>query len=153
MKRYSLLLAAGLLLGSVQSVSAFSMGDAMSAASSATGQKTESGMLDSLTSQLGVTPAQASGGAAAILGDATSKLSPDDLTSLTDAVPDIKSITDGASSLSSLAGAAGTASSVADQFSALGMDPSMIGKFTPIIMEYVNKVGGSSAMGILSSVL
>lgn len=153
MKRHTLLLAAGLLLGSLQSASAFSMGDAMSAASSATGQTAGSGLLDSLTSQLGVTHAQASGGAAAILGDATSKLSPGDLSTLTDAVPDIKSITDNASSLSSLAGAAGGASSVAEQFSALGMDPSMIGKFTPIIMEYVNKMGGSSAMGILSSVL
>jgi len=153
MKRYSLLLAAGLLLGSVQTASAFGMGDVMGAASSATGQKQESGLLDSLTSELGVTPAQASGGAAAILGDASSKLSPSDLGKLTDAVPDIKSITDNASSLSSLAGAAGTASSVADQFKALGMDSSMIGKFTPVIMEYVSKIGGSSAMGILGSVL
>ncbi len=153
MKSYSLLLAASLLLGSAQSLSAISMGDLADAASSATGQKQESGLLDSLSSELGVSPAQASGGAAAILGDATSKLSADDLGKLTDAVPDIKSITDSASSLSALAGAAGTASSVASQFSALGMDPAMIAKFTPIIMEYVNKIGGSSAMGILGSVL
>ncbi len=153
MKYYSLLLAASLLLGSTQTLSAMSMGDLADAASSATGQQKESGLLDSLSSQLGVSPAQASGGAAAILGDATSKLSPSDLGKLTDAVPDIKSITDGASSLSSLAGAAGAASSVADQFSALGLDPAMIGKYTPIIMEYVNKIGGPSAMGILGSVL
>lgn len=153
MKNFTLLLTAGLLLGSVQTVSAMGMGDFMEAASSATEQKKESSLLSSLTSQLGVTPAQASGGAAAIFNSASSNMGASDYSKLTDAVPDIKSITDSASSLSALAGAAGGSSSLIDQFSALGMDSSMIGKFTPIILDYVKKEGGPALMEMLSSAL
>jgi hypothetical protein len=153
MKRFTLLLASGLLLGSVQTASAFGMGEMMEAASSATGQTKESSLLGMLTSQLGVTPAQASGGAAAILNNASSNMGASDFSKLTDAIPDIKSITDSASTLSSLAGAAGGGSSLIDQFSALGMDGSMIGKFTPIILDYVKKEGGSALMKMLSSAL
>ena len=153
MKHYSLLLAAGLLLGSIQTVSAMGMGDFADAATSAAGQQQESSLLSSLTSQLGVTSAQATGGAAAIFNSASSNMDASDYSKLTDAVPDIKSITDSASSLSALAGAAGGSSSLIDQFSALGMDSSMIDKFTPIILDYVKKEGGPALMKMLSSAL
>ena len=153
MKYYSLLLAAGLLLGSAQTLSAMGMGDFMDAASSATEQKEESSLINSLTSQLGVTPAQATGGAAALFNSAASDMDATDYSKLTDAVPDIKSITDSASSLSALAGAAGGSGSLVDQFSALGMDSSMIEKFTPIVLDYVKKEGGPALMKMLSGAL
>jgi hypothetical protein len=131
-----------------------------------------SGLISLLTSRLGVTNAQAEGGSGALLGHAKQKLSADDFSKVTDAMPETESLIEaapkaekagglaeklgGASSLlgggektSSLAGMAGLANS----FSSLGLSSDMVGKFVPIILEYAKSKGGDSVSSILKGAL
>jgi len=131
-----------------------------------------SGLTGLLTSRLGVSNAQAEGGAGSILGYAKQKLSADDFSKVTDAMPETESLIQaapktggggglagklgGASSLlggsektSSLAGMAG----LSDSFSSLGLNADMIGQFTPIILEYAKSKGGDAVMSILKGAL
>ncbi len=43
--------------------------------------------------------------------------------------------------------------SLTDKFSALGMDGSMVCKFIPVLLGYVNSVGGSDVMNLLKGAL
>ena len=52
----------------------------------------------------------------------------------------------GDSSLGNLAGLAGG-------FAGLDLDAGMVGKFVPIVLEFVKSKGGDGIMGIVSSVL
>ena len=88
-------------------------------------------LIKNMTGTLGVTPTQAIGGTAAILNDAKSKMSPTDFSSLTKQMPDVGTL------LSAAPAGMLEMGSVGSQFSFLGMDPSMIGKFTPLILQYV----------------
>ncbi len=152
MKKFSLLLGTALLFGSAHSALAFGLSDAMDMASSASSQTSESSLLGSLTSQLGVSTTQAAGGAAALFNEASTNMNADDYSKLTEAVPDIKNITDTAAAASALSGGA-TTGSLIDQFSALGMDSSMIDKFTPIVLDYVKTKGGPAIMDMLGAAL
>jgi hypothetical protein len=131
-----------------------------------------SGLISLLTSRLGVTSAQAEGGSGAILGYAKQKLSADDFSKVTDAMPETESLikaapkTEGAGGLagklggaasllgggektSSLAGMAGLSNS----FSSLGLNAGMIGQFTPIILEYAKSKGGEIVSSLLKGAL
>lgn len=61
------------------------------------------------------------------------------------------------SSASSLMGDSGkkveSASSLLDSFESLDMDSDMLAKFTPVVMDYVQKNGGDICVGLLKSVL
>lgn len=120
----------------------------------------QSGLLSSLSSQLNVTPEQAIGGTGAMLGLAKNKLTSGDYSQLTQSVPGIDKLS-GSRALNGLGGLLGksgdssmlsnalgnvkTADDLNNSFSALGMDSGMVGKFAPIILEYLGKqgVGGS----------
>jgi hypothetical protein len=131
-----------------------------------------SGLVSMLTSRLGVSTPQAEGGSGAILGYAKQKLSVNDFSKVTDAMPETGSLieaapkTEGAGGLagklgsassllgggektSSLAGMAGLANS----FSSLGLGSDMVGKFVPIILEYAQSKGGESVSSILKGAL
>jgi len=129
-------------------------------------------LIDLLTSRLGVTNSQAEGGSGAILGYAKQKLSIDDFSKVTNAIPETESLiktapkTEGAGglvgklgSLSALLGGGGKTSSLANMsnlsssFSSLGLNSEMIGQFTPIILEYAQNKGGETVSAILKSVL
>ncbi|TDA63319.1 hypothetical protein E0765_07650 [Sulfuricurvum sp. IAE1] len=86
-------------------------------------------LIKNITTTLGVTPTQAVGGAAAILNDAKSTMKPTDYAALTKQLPPLAAIVSAAPAVGS--------GSVASKFSALGMDPSLIAKFTPLILEYI----------------
>ena len=156
MKRFTVITSSLLLLGSFQSALAFGLGDLTEAASSATAQqnqKSDSSLVGMLTSQLGVTPAQAGGGAAAIFSKASSNMSASDYAQLTSALPEIEKLGGSASTLSSATSMIGKGSSLVEQFSGLGMDGSLVEKFTPIILDYVKTKGSADLMGLLSSAL
>jgi len=123
------------------------------------------GLVDLLSSQLGVTKNQAEGGAGSIFQLAKQKLSVEDFSSIAKAVPGIEQMmsaapkVEGSSSklggISSMMGSnklegmAGLTSS----FEKLGLNGDMVGKFTPIILDYVNNKGGEHVMSLLKSVL
>ena len=125
-------------------------------------------LVGQLTQQLGVTNAQATGGAGAIFGLAKSKLSPENFSKLSAAVPGMGGFLKaapaagqagqgGSSPMGSLGsmvpGKAGGLASLAGSFNSLGMSPSMVSKFAPVLQNYVGAKGGASTASLLSGVL
>lgn len=97
---------------------------------------------------LGVTPTQAAGGAAVLLNSAKGKMNPSDFSSLTQQTPGLTDIL-GNYALNSIVGG----SSVGSQFKALGMEPSMVGQFVPIIVNYAKGFATPDVISSLSSAL
>ncbi|MGV8863885.1 MAG: DUF2780 domain-containing protein [Pseudomonas sp.] len=154
-------------------VFAFNLNDAANAVSAATGgnQKTTAapeaaGLLNTVGTQLNVTPEQAIGGTGALLGLAKNKLSSADYSQMTQAVPGLDLLS-GAGALGGLGGllggsgnsaatnALGNVKSMADvnsAFTALGMDSGLVGQFAPLILQYLGQQGASgSALQSLGS--
>ena len=134
MKKIELIALLGAALLSTQ-LSAFDMGSMLKAAApiaveSLAPSVKDNALLSSLTS-LGITPTQALGGSAAILNSAKTKMKPEQFSALTQQAPVLGDIL-GDGAVSSLLGTG----SVSNQFQALGMDSSMISKFTPLILNY-----------------
>jgi len=133
----SLTLAALLLL--VSNANAFDFGSLMqsaapvaqSAAPIADSALTSNPLIKNITTALGVTPTQAIGGTAAIINDAKGNMSATDFATLTKQVPQTKALLGAAP-----AGMLGLGS-LGSQFSFLGMDASMIDKFSPLVLEYL----------------
>lgn len=121
------------------------------------------GLVGSLTSELGVTTKQATGGAGAIFGLVKSKLNPAEFSKVAAAVPGMDGFlkaapaSGGASGLGSLAssvgGGAGSLSSLAGSFQSLGLSPSMVGKFVPVMQNYIGAKGGSSTASLFAGAL
>lgn len=88
-------------------------------------------LVKNLTTTLGVTPTQAIGGTAAILYDAKTAMKPTDYASLTKQMPTVGSLVSAVPSTFLKTG------TTASQFSALGMDASMVTKFTPLVLQYL----------------
>jgi hypothetical protein len=88
-------------------------------------------LIKNLTTTLGVTPTQAIGGTAAIINDAKGNMKPADFTELTKQMPQAGTLLGAAP-----AGMLGLGN-VTSQFSFLGMDPSMITKFSPLVLQYL----------------
>ncbi|HCG8412269.1 TPA: DUF2780 domain-containing protein [Vibrio parahaemolyticus] len=98
-----------------------------------------------LTSQLPVSTEQATGGSSALIALAQSQLSQQNSTEL-------QSLIHGLSNLKgaqSLLGNIESLSAVQSAFNALGLDPSMISQFAPVILGYLNEQGASE--GLLKS--
>jgi hypothetical protein len=156
------------------SLEAFSLGDAASALSTAnsvaqsatavsnTASKSDtqsSDLIGMLTSQLGVSDKQASGGVGSILSYAKDELPSNDYATLASAIPNASSLlamapksNDTVSALGALAGGSSASgmAALASQFSSLGLNSSMISQFVPIIMDYFKGSGSTDAMSILS---
>jgi hypothetical protein len=141
------------------------------------------GLVSRLTDSLGVTESQAAGGAGAIFNYAKGRLSPDDFGQVASAVPGIDSLMEAAPSTepsdsgdvtgsvgsmlggsggalggsggatSGVGGALGGLSALAGPFSKLGMSPDMVGKFVPVVLDYVKSTGGSGVMSVLKGAL
>lgn len=115
-------------------------------------------LLNTLGSQLNITPEQAIGGAGAMLGLARNNLSTADYGQLTQAVPGLDLLA-GANALGGLGGLLGNGgdkqsglnnalgtnvesrNDLNDAFKALGMDTGMIGQFAPLILQYLGQQG------------
>ena len=125
------------------------------------------GLVDLLSSQLGVSKDQAEGGAGSIFQLAKQNLSVENFSEIAKAVPGIDQMigaapkTEGSSSIlggvssmmgsssSKLGGMAGLTSS----FEKLGLTGDMVGKFTPVILDYVKNKGGEHVMNLLKGAL
>ncbi|WP_268798350.1 DUF2780 domain-containing protein [Pseudomonas huanghezhanensis] len=158
---------------------AFNLNDAANAVSNATGgnQKATAapeaaGLLNTLGTQLNVTPQQAVGGTGALLGLAKNKLAGNDYSQLSKSVPGLDQLA-GNSALGSLGGlgallgdssgsksavdsALGNVQNMGDvnsAFKALGMDSGMVSQFVPVILQYLGQQGaGGSALQSLAGV-
>lgn len=103
-------------------------------------------MVDSLSSDLGVTPQQAAGGAGALLAMAQNHLSPEQFSGVLAKVPGLDSLLggDGGGMASSMLGNITSLEGVSKAFSALGLSPDMISQFAPKILGFL---GGEGVAG------
>jgi len=127
----------------------------------------DSGLIQLLTNNLGVTKQQATGGAGSIFNTAKQNMGTDDFTKLVKAVPGINKMMAAAPKAEGTTGMLGSASSLlggssssvsgvanlAGSFSKLGMKPEMVNEFMPIILNYVKSKGGEPLMNILQGAL
>lgn len=111
------------------------------------------GLIGLLGSTLGVSQTQAIGGASAILGKAASNMSSSDVSALSEKIPSISSMLTGNSQTSNMLGALASSTSLGSQFSALGMDSSMVGQFIPLILQFINSEAGSGLMQAVQNAL
>lgn len=98
-----------------------------------------------LTSQLPVSTEQAAGGSSALIALAQSQLSQQNSTELQSLIPGLSNL----KGAQSLLGNIESLSAVESAFNALGLDPSMISQFAPVILGYLNEQGASE--GLLKS--
>lgn len=179
----SLSLAVLMALAS-SSAFAFNLNDAVNAASTLQGNNKSdgaavaaapqaAGLLNTLGTELNVTPQQAVGGTGAMLGLAKNKLSSGDYSQLTKQVPGLDSLSGanalgGLNGLGGLLGSGGSSSaaglgsaldnvkSTADMnsaFTKLGMDSGMVGQFAPVILQYLGQQGvGGTVLKSLGSI-
>jgi hypothetical protein len=124
-------------------------------------------LVGQLTKQLSITPKQAMGGAGALFGFAKSRLSAADFSKVAAAVPGMSGLlkaspstsssAGGISGLSSLAGSlpggANGLASIAASFQKLGLSPDMVGKFVPVLAQFVQARGGTSTASLLGAAL
>ena len=124
----------------------------------------DASLVQTLTSQLNVTPDQAAGGAGAIFNYAKGALPSNEYAKVEGAVPEaadlVKKAPSTDSTTSAAAGALGKAAgstagvaSLGSSFQKLGLSSDMVGKFVPVVVDYVDKKGGSEVGGILKKVL
>lgn len=122
-------------------------------------------LLNTLGSELKVTPEQAIGGTGALLGLARNQLSATDYAQLSKAVPGLDLLSGdnalgGLSGLGELLGKSGQSSALSNAlgnnvkdgndlnnaFSLLGMDTGMIGQFAPLILSYLGQQGVAGSL-------
>lgn len=126
-------------------------------------------LIGGLTSNLGVSEAQASGGAGAIFGLAQQNMAPAEFSQVSDAIPGVLDLIksapaaggDGAGVGGLLGGAAssiggesmGGLSNLAGSFQSLGMGPEMVNQFVPVVLEYVQTQGGEALRTLMQGAL
>jgi hypothetical protein len=125
------------------------------------------GLVDLLSSQLGVSKDQAKGGAGSIFQLAKQNLSGKDFSVIAKAVPGIDQMIGAAPKIEKSSGTLGSISSMmgsssnklggmaglTSSFEKLGLSGDMVNKFTPIILDYVKNKGDEHAMNLLKGVL
>jgi hypothetical protein len=125
------------------------------------------GLVDLLSSQLGITKDQAQGGAGSIFQVAKQNLSAKDFSSVAKAIPGIDQMMAAAPKMKESSGTLGAVSSMmggksntlggmaglTQSFEKLGLSSDMVQKFTPIILDYVKNKGGEHVMSLLKSAL
>jgi Protein of unknown function VcgC/VcgE (DUF2780) len=131
--------------------------------SAAPAKNSSSELVGQLTKELSVTRPQARGGAGALFALAKSRLSADEFSKVSAAVPGMSSLLKAApapaehsefSSLeSALPGNMGRMAETADAFHKLGLSPEMAGKFLPVMTKFVESKGGLSTASLLEKAL
>jgi hypothetical protein len=125
-----------------------------------------SALTNRLVQELGITPAQASGGAGSLFQVAKAGMQANDFSHLVSAVPEVSHLIGAApkksgwsqvaSGTSAIIGdkndTLGQAAALAENFKNLGLSTDMISQFTPIISDYVKQEAGNQiSKALLSS--
>ncbi|OBU32916.1 DUF2780 domain-containing protein [Photobacterium kishitanii] len=139
-------LAAVALLSSSTMSYAFSLSNIFGgeSADQVVSQVAQNPLTKTLISELGVKPEQAAGGAGALLGLAASQLSGPQGNELAKLIPGAEKLTD--SLPLGLGQLLSNQANIDKVFSVLGMDPSMINKFIPVITQFLGQQGASNAL-------
>ncbi|MCK9280710.1 MAG: DUF2780 domain-containing protein [Melioribacteraceae bacterium] len=115
--------------------------------------KAKLGLIESVTSQLGVTKNQAVGGVGSILGLAKEKMPASDFLKVANAIPGSSDLITSALGLTGSKSTISTVAALAPLFLKLGMKSDMVSKFIPVVLSYVGASGGNTTMDLLSAVL
>lgn len=121
-------------------------------------------LLQMLTQQLGVSEAQAKGGAGLLLNLAKEKLAAGEFGQVKNAAPGIEEMMAAAPKPGGLGGALGGLASafgggigqlgslaaLADGFKSLNMDAGMVGKFVPVVLSFFQAKGGEGVKALLA---
>jgi hypothetical protein len=126
-------------------------------------------LINQLVSTLGVSEEQAKGGAGMLFKLAQDKLSGDEFAQIADKVSGLDDMISAAPDaaggglmgavgglMSKMGGGSsglGALASLAGGFDKLGLDGDMIGKFVPVVLEFVRNQGGNSVANLLQGVL
>ena len=171
MKRFALVT---LMTLAASSAFAFNLNDAANAVSAMQGKSdgaavqapaASANLLNTLGSELKITPEQAIGGTGALLGLARNQLSTGDYQQLSKAVPGLDMLSGenalgGLAGLGDLLGKSGQASALSNAlggevknqtdlsnaFSALGLENGMIARFAPLILQYLGQQGVAGSL-------
>lgn len=122
------------------------------------------GLVDILEHRLGVSQHQALGGAGAIFQLAQGRMAPDAFAALTRSVPGMDQMLSAAppmsnlsSGLSSVMGdknnTLGSVAALAASFQQLDLSPDMIGRFVPVVTNYVQQSSGQAIADLLQAAL
>lgn len=124
------------------------------------------GLISQLSKGLAISPTQAKGGAATLFSLAKSRLTADEFSKVSSAVPNMGTLLKAApplthqSEFSSLEselpgsmGSMGRMAEAAEAFHKLGLSPDMAVKFLPIMSKYVESRGGADTAGLLEKAL
>lgn len=122
------------------------------------------GLVDILMGQLGVSREQALGGAGAIFQAAQGNMTPQAFATLSQSVPGMNSMLSAApvspnlaGGLSTLMGGAnntvGSMAALAASFQQLNLSPDMVGRFIPVVTNYVSQTSGQVTANLLQSAL
>jgi len=106
-----------------------------------------------LTSQLGVTQNQATGGVGSVLTLAKEKMSSLDFNTITALIPGADTLMKTSKDLGAVTGPIGNKAGLEAAFSRLGMGADNIPKFIQTMGDFVGKTGGDSARNLLASLL
>lgn len=139
-------------------------GTGVGAAAAATGSSgvSQIGLVDILVHRLGVSPQQALGGAGAIFQLAQGKMNPQAFTSMSQSIPGMSTMLSAApaasgAGLTSMVGGGGStvgsAAALASSFQQLNLSPDMVGKFIPVVTNYVRQSSGKASADMLQSIL
>lgn len=124
-------------------------------------------LVGALSKEIGATPEQSAGAAGALFAVAKSRLSADEFSQVSKAVPGMNALLEAAPSTSGGASGAamGAASKVvgtkgsadlagaASAFSKLGLKPDLVGKAVPVLTSFVSKSGGADVGRMLAGAL
>jgi hypothetical protein len=132
-------------------------------AQTAVATSSSSSLVGQLSKELSVTPTQARGGAGSLFALAKTRLSTDEFSKVSSAVPGMSRMLKAAPPLtgssefsgleSSLPGNMGRTMEVAEAFHKLGLSPEMAAKFVPVMTKFVESRGGSSTASLLEKAL
>jgi hypothetical protein len=105
-----------------------------------------------LSSQLGISATQASGGLGSVMSLAQEKLSPADFDKLTKAVPNSSTYMQAAKN-AGITEPIGNMDGLNKAFSKLGIPPEAASKFGPAVADYVGKTSGASTKSLITGLL
>ena len=110
-------------------------------------------LMGMLTTQLGITESQATGGLGSYLALAQEKLAKGDFDRLASFVPGASKYIEQAKSLGAVTGPLQNLAGLNGALGKLGMNAETVGKFVPMVTDYLGKAGGSSMQKALAGML
>lgn len=118
----------------------------------ASSSSTPTNLMSSLTG-LGVTTDQATAGVGSILSYAQNKLPAADYTKVANSIPGASNYVQKAKDLGAVTGPITDTAGLNSALSKVGISPEIASKFTPMVLDYVGKVGGPTVKSALGAIL